>query len=184
MDNNKKFYKLESERLLLRKLCIDDIKDMYDYGSDEDVSKYVMWKKYDSIEDGKIFAEFVIDSYSNGDNNFWAIEYKANHKMIGTINFVALKEKYSWSELGYVLNKEYWNTGIMTEAVLLVIKHSFNTLKLNKVSASAIDFNVGSYKVMEKSGMIKEGITRDHLIKEDKYYDLVNYSILRKEYIE
>ncbi len=182
MKNKEIYYELETDRLLLRKLTLEDIHDMYDYGSDEEVSKYVMWKKYESIDDAKSFANFVLNKYLEGDNNFWAIENKKNGKMIGTINFVHLKEKHNWSELGYVMNRKYWNKGLMTEAVKTVISHSFETLALNKVVASAIDFNTGSYKVMEKAGMIKEGITREHFIKNDKYYDLVNYSILRSEY--
>ena len=42
------------------------------------------------------FANLILQKYADGDNHFWAIEYKENRKMIGTINFVHLKEKYDW----------------------------------------------------------------------------------------
>jgi ribosomal-protein-alanine N-acetyltransferase len=183
MSYNPNYFELETDRLQLRKLNMNDLQDIYEYGSDQEVSKYVLWNKYESREDAKSFAQSVIDNYEKGNNNIWAIEYKEDKKMIGTIDFIGYSEKYKRSSLGYVLNKTYWNKGLMTEAVEAVIKHAFEVLDLNKVSASAIDFNVGSYKVMEKAGMINEGITRQHFSKNDIFYDLVNYSILRSEYM-
>ncbi len=184
MSDNPKYYELETERLLLRKLNMNDLQDIYEYGSDKEVSKYVLWNKYESREDAKSFVQSVLDNYEKGNNNIWAIECKEDNKMIGTIDFIGYSEKYKRSDLGYVLNRVYWNKGMMTEAVNAVIKHAFEVLDLNKVSASAINFNVGSYKVMEKAGMTNEGITRQHFSKCDVFYDIVNYSILRSEYMD
>ncbi len=182
--DKEKYYELEGDRLLLRKLRIDDLQDIYEYGSDGEVSKYVLWNQYKSIEDAKSFIKSVLNNYEKGNNNIWAIENKENNKMIGTIDFIGFNEKHKRSDLGYVLNKEYWNNGLMTEAISLVIQHAFEVLGLNKVSASAIDFNIGSYKAMEKVGMLKEGITRQHFLVDNIFYDIVNYSILRSDYLK
>lgn len=182
MENNTSFYELETDRLVLRKLSLKDTDDMYEYGSDKKVSEYVMWPQYTSKQDGETFAEFVINQHKEGHQHFWAIEIKETSKMIGTINFVGIKEKYNWGELGYVLNQNYWNKGYMTEAIKAVLKHSFESLKLNKVQAKCIKENIASYRAMEKVNMTYEGLLRQHMIKNGQYVDLVCYSILASEY--
>lgn len=56
---------LETERLILRKITKEDIEDMYLYGSDEEVSKYVTWNTHETIADTKDFVEFVLSKYEN-----------------------------------------------------------------------------------------------------------------------
>ncbi len=53
-------------------------------------------------------------------------------------------------ELGYVLSKDYWNKGIMTEAVSKVIEYCFKILKLNYLVATYFNYNIESKKVLEK----------------------------------
>lgn len=182
MHSKTDYFPLETERLKLRKLSLNDIDDMFEYGHDKQVSEHVMWHQYQSLEDAKQFADFVIHKYAEQNQNFWAIELKSTGKMIGTINFVDLKAKYAWAELGYVLNRNYWHQGYMTEAIKAVLKHSFETLSLNKVQARCIRENIGSYRAMEKVGMTYEGVMREHMIKNGQYVDLVCYSILASEY--
>lgn len=177
-----KFYELESDRLLLRKVKASDLDDMFEYGSDNKVSEYVTWHTHINKEATKEFIDHVLGKYAKGEVNNWAIVLKDNNKMIGTINFMNDYSKNEWVELGYVMNQNYWNKGIMTESVKLVMAYSFNVLKLNRVIARAISLNTGSYTVMEKVGMTKEGVSREHFKKEGIFFDLVNYSILKSEF--
>ena len=61
MENIDKYYELVSDRLRLGKLRIEDVEDMYEYGSDEEVAKYVMWNRYESVNDGKSFIEIILN---------------------------------------------------------------------------------------------------------------------------
>lgn len=179
-----KFYELESHRLRLRQINLNDVDDLYEYGSDDEVAKYVLWSKYQSKENAVDYIDMVMKKYAEGNFNAWAIELKDEEKMIGMIDFVAYNERHQRAELGYVLNQHYWGKGIMSEAAKLVLEHGFKTLKLHKISAGSIDLNVGSYRVMEKIGMKREGIHREHFIKDGVYYDIIMYSVLEGEYNE
>ena len=55
-------------------------------------------------------------------------------------------------------------------------------MALHRITATHIIRSPGSGKVMEKIGMKKEGVLREHVIKWDKYEDVVSYGILRKEW--
>ncbi|GJM70102.1 hypothetical protein HMSSN036_23180 [Paenibacillus macerans] len=86
------------------------------------------------------------------------------------------------AEIGYVLSKQYWNKGIMTEVVRRIIEFSFKELELVRVEAKCHPKNVGSAKVMEKSEMKFEGVLRRYLWAKEELQDVKLYSIIRDEF--
>ena len=142
---------LETDRLILRAWEITDLDDFFEYASVEGVGEKAGWEhhksKDKSLEILKMFME---------EKKVFAIVLKENQKAIGSIGIEELGEELdkdldnlSGRELGYVLNKDYWNKGIMTEAVSKVIDYCFNTLKLNFLMASYFNHNIASKKVLE-----------------------------------
>ncbi|MCU9614810.1 GNAT family N-acetyltransferase [Caldibacillus lycopersici] len=174
---------LETERLILRKLKEEDLQDMHAYGSDEQVSKYVSWDTHQSLEDTKRFLYSILEQYDKKQNVFWAIEWKENNRLIGTINFVSWSPKHKKAEIGYVLSRDYWGRGIMTEAMNTVIKFGFEHMDLVRLEARAMAENIGSYRVMEKVGMTYEGTIRKGMLTKGHHRDLRLYSILKEEYL-
>lgn len=172
---------LETERLILRKLTLDDLEDMYEYGSDDRVSEYVSWNNHRSLSDTKSFLVHIIEQYENREFIFWGIELKENNKLIGTINFVSLNSKHKVGELGYILSRQYWGKGIMTEAVKEVIKFGFKEMGLARIQAKCFVENIGSEQVMKKVGMTYEGTIRKGMLVKGKHHDLKMYSILVDE---
>ena len=151
---------LETERLILRKVTKEDIEDMYLYGSDEEVSKYVTWNTHETIADTKGFVEFVLNKYENKQVSPWGIEYKENGKFIGTIDFVWWQPNHKIAEIGYVISKDYWGKGLTTEVAKELVKFGFEEMDLVRVQARCDVENIASARVMEKAGMTLEGIIR------------------------
>ena len=142
---------LETDRLILRAWEITDLDDFFEYASVEGVGEKAGWEhhksKDKSLEILKMFME---------EKKVFAIVLKENQKAIGSIGIEELSEELDKDldnllgrELGYVLNKDYWNKGIMTEAVSKVVDYCFNTLKLNFLMASYFNHNIASKKVLE-----------------------------------
>jgi [ribosomal protein S5]-alanine N-acetyltransferase len=174
---------LETERLLLRKITLEDVEDMYSYASNEEVSKYVTWETHKTLSDTKEFVEFVIAQYENKKVAPWGIEYKENGKFIGTIDFVSWSLKHHVAEIGYVLSQDFWGKGIVTEAAKEVIKFGFNNMDLVRIQARCFVENIGSSRVMEKTGMSFEGIIRKGwMLENGKHQDIKMYSILNEEF--
>ena len=92
---------IETERLLLRPLSMGDAPDMFDYASQADNLVYV-FPKHDNIAQTRLTIANMFMKVPLGK---WAIEHKADHKMIGTITFVKLDKKNRSAEIGYVLNQ-------------------------------------------------------------------------------
>ena len=173
---------LETERLILRKVIFEDVEDMYLYGSDEEVAKYVTWDRHKTLADTKSYIELILNKYQNKQVAPWGIEYKKNGKLIGTIDFVWWQPNHKIAEIGYVLSKQYWGKGLTTEAVEALLKFGFNHMELTRIQARCFVENIGSSKVMEKSGMLFEGIIRSGLFVKGKHQDLKMYAILKEDY--
>ena len=88
------------------------------------------------------------------------MEYKETGKVIGNISVVKLNENTEAADIGYCMSKSYWGQGLMPEALTAVIKYLFDVVGLNRVAASHDVNNPKSGRVMDKTGMIQEGILR------------------------
>ncbi|WP_285397019.1 GNAT family N-acetyltransferase [Lysinibacillus sp. fls2-241-R2A-57] len=129
-----------------------------DYASCENVARFVTWDAHKSLDDTKEFIELILNWYKQGKHLLWGIEYE--QKLIGTIDFVSINDQHKFAEIGYVLSEGYWNQGITTEATKKLIDYGFNELKFVRIQARCFEENIGSQKVMEKSGMLYECLLR------------------------
>jgi ribosomal-protein-alanine N-acetyltransferase len=111
----------------------------------------------------------------------FAITLASTKELIGAIGLM-INRDFDRAELGYWVGKPYWGQGYCTEAARAVLHFSFTDLNLNRVYANHYLTNPASGKVMEKIGMKKEGIARQHIKKWGVFHDSVGYGILRSEY--
>ena len=128
--------------------------DFYDYAKDEEVGPRAGWEAHTSIEETKKILGHFIKS-----QNIFALEDKATGRAIGSFGFheilPSLKpyflDYFGW-EIGYVLNRSYWNLGLMTEALEAVIDVFFNSYGLDFFVCGHFEGNEASKRVIEKTG--------------------------------
>jgi ribosomal-protein-alanine N-acetyltransferase len=174
---------LETERLLLRRMRLDDAEAVFAYASDPEVTRYVLWETHRSIEDSESFLRSATEGYERGDFGGWGVVLKDDGAFVGTCGVDAgYAPEHARAELGYVLSREHRGKGLMPEAVRAVIAFGFEKLSLNRVQARCIAENVASARVMEKAGMTYEGTLRESEFIKGAYRDIKLYSILRREY--
>lgn len=171
---------LETERLVLRKLEMDDLEDIFEYARDPEVAKYTTWMAHTTPNDTSAFLNYVLDLYRNGEVAPWGVLHE--RKLVGTCGFVGWDLDHSRAEIGYALSRKYWGRGLMTEAVVRIISFGFRTMQLNRIQARCEAANVASVRVMEKAGMRFEGVLREHEYSKGRYLDIVMCSILRREW--
>ena len=173
---------LETERMILRKLRMEDVPDVYAYASVPEVAEHVAWDTHTSIDDSKTFVSSVIEQYNNGLVSTWGIVEKQSGRVIGTCGFVYWNIDHARSEIGYAIGREYWGKGMMTEAARAMLEFGFRRMELNRIEARCEVPNIGSARVMEKIGMSYEGLLREQMFVKGRYRDLKMYSILRREW--
>lgn len=169
---------LQTKRLLLRPITINDKKNIAKNANDKEISNNTMTIPFPYTEDD---AEEWINSLLEPSNNLvWGITI--DNEVIGAIGIHKIVENHK-AEIGYWLGRTYWNKGYMTEALNAIIKYGFEQLKLVRLYANVFTHNMGSAKVLEKSGFVKEGILRKEAKKPDgTLLDEVRYSLLKEDY--
>lgn len=173
---------LETERLLLRRMRLGDAEAMFDYASDPEVTRYVLWETHRSVEDSEAFLRLAVEGYERGDFGGWGIVLKDSGRFVGTCGVdVGYAPEHARAELGYVLAREHWGKGLMPEAVRAVIRFGFGRMGLNRLEARCVAENTASARVMEKAGMTYEGTLREQMFIKGAYRDMKLYSILRRE---
>ena len=171
---------LETERLILRKMVLNDAEAVFAYASNSEVSRYTLWETHRSIEDSRAFLEFATQKYENGGEPDWGIVYRGNGCLVGACGLVNWEAEHARAEVGFVLSREYWGRGLMSEAVRAILRFGFERMNLNRIEARCIAENAASARVMEKAGMVYEGTLRQREYIKGAYRDIKLYAILKK----
>lgn len=107
----------------------------------------------------------------------WAITLP-DDTPVGAIG-IALSADPPHGDIGYWVGPDFWNRGYATEATRAVIAHAFATLGLPRVQASCFVENGASARVLQKAGMVEEGVLSDHLLKDGVPRDVRLFAITR-----
>lgn len=137
-----------TERLILRPVKLEDAEEMFVYASDNENLKFA-FPVNETIE---VTRQNIAEIYLNSPLGRYGIVLKENNHFIGTIDFHHWKADVKTAEIGYCLNKVYWNKGYATEALKALVHLSFNHLGLNCLIAKHDKENPASGVVMKKSG--------------------------------
>lgn len=174
--------RLRTQRLLLRKANMSDAADLYEYGRNPQVAQHVLWEAYASIHDARAYVRYLQRQYRNHVPSSWCIEHLETGKVIGTIGLMWWNQEHNSAEIGYSLSQDYWNQGLMTEALQEVLRYSFEELNIHRLEAQHECTNPASGRVMEKVGMRKEGMLQGRLRNKGRYVDVYLYAILRENW--
>lgn len=110
----------------------------------------------------------------------YAITLLGEDDLIGSIG-LKLDLENRRGEMGYWLGRRYWGNGYASEAAESMLDYAFTVLDLHKVTAHRLARNEASGRILEKVGMRREGLLRDHVRKGERYEDVVQYAILKEE---
>ncbi len=168
---------IETERLTLRRFKPKDEFSMFlNYVNNPAVTKFVTWNTHKDISETKALVERWVNMY-NDEVYRWAICRKNSKSVIGSIDVVNEKFDFHSVEVGYVLAPEFWGKGYMTEVLCAVQDYLFE-LGIHRIEGRHHVENIGSGRVMQKSGMQKECIKKGAGIKNNKQFDLACWAII------
>ncbi len=149
---------IEGDRIRLRILRESDAEAMWRIARDPIVTQYLPWEP---MATPQAILPFIRDQEARrkrGDALCFAVLSKETDALIGSTDLVDMRRYLqTGAEIGYLLAKEHWGQGIMTEAASLTLRYAFNTLHLTRLVAFADVENRASRRVLEKLGMAQEG---------------------------
>lgn len=140
---------LESERLILRPLCMEDKPAIFKWTSDPRVSKFMLYVNYNSPDDADPWLESLYKKDKQLDYGF---VWKETGELIGSGGLIYNSEADEWT-LGYNLRYDMWKKGIATEACRTIIDFARKNYDVKRITGVFADENSASGKVMEKLGM-------------------------------
>jgi len=183
LDNNKQpmFPIIETGRLWLRELALEDVDELFSVLSDPEVIRF-----YDIPFIHQEQALRAIERHRfrflQGAAVRWGITLKGEDRVIGNCGFSLDKDNH-FAVLSYVLGKPYWGQGIMTEALRSIIRFGFDYYQLHRFEADVALPNVGSIRVLQKLGFREEGLLRERLFTEGRYYDEMLLALLKTDFM-
>ena len=139
---------LETERLILRPLTLDDVDSCFKWTSDPRVNKYMIYPLHRSTEDTAAWINML---YENENNIDYGFVLKETGALIGS-GGIYKKENDEWM-IGYNLSFDYWHHGYTTEAISKIIEYACTNFFVKAITGSFCVDNIGSCRVMEKLGL-------------------------------
>lgn len=172
---------LETSRLNLIEIRQVHLNDLFTLFRDPEVTKFYNIKTFNSPEDGQIYLDWFRSRFDAKLGIRWGIGIRGVSGIIGTIGFNNFTTGHR-ANVGYDLQSVYWNRGYMTEALEAVVDFAFNHLDVNRIEAEVMVGNTVSEKLLTKVGFQKEGVLREWMSWDKRYFDMIMYSYLKSEY--
>jgi RimJ/RimL family protein N-acetyltransferase len=175
--------RIETERLLLSKLRLQDCRQMFAYRSHPQVTRFQLWRPA-RIEEVQEMVRKVKQTVF-GDMDSWyqlGIFLRNRQELIGDLGMHFLPPDNQQTEIGFTIAPGHQRNGYGTEAVRAALDYLFGTLHKHRVTASVAPENSASRGLLEKIGMRKEGHFRQSVWVNDRWEDDVVYALLSAEW--
>lgn len=176
---------LETSRLLLRRAQEEDAVPMFrNWASDPQVTRFLTWPTYQSVEAAYPVLAMWEESYRSPDFYHWMIVLKELGEPIGAISVVRLDDTTETAEIGYCIGKPWWHQSLTAEALQAVMEYLFLEVGVNRIEAKHDINNPNSGAVMRKCGMQYEGTARASARNNQGICDTAHYGLLRSGWIQ
>jgi len=154
---------LDTPRLHLRPARLADAQAIFDsYATDPEVVRYLCFRPHRSLEDTRVFLEAVERAWETGEGErTWVLEHREAGRIVGAFGIRGTPPRV---EVGYVLERAHWGEGLMTEVLVAMRDAAFADPDIHRLQALCDVENVASARVMEKAGMVLEGMLRAYEI--------------------
>ena len=174
---------LITEDLILRRFELSDEPAMFNnWAGRPDNVTYLTWPAHTDLAVTQATLERWVAAYQDGDTFKWAITLKSQpDQVIGDISGVGYEPATNSMTIGYVLGRDYWGKGYMTQALIAVSRFFLQEADINRVRATHDTANPGSGRVMQKAGFHFEGILRQSGHNNQGIVDSAHYSLLKSD---
>ncbi len=174
------FPAIETERLLLRHLRMDDLEQLYLLRTNEQVNLHLNKAPDASRDATKAKIEEILASQNKNEAILWVICLKSEpEKMLGNIGYWHINKEHYRAEVGYILHPDFWKKGIMKEALNAILEYAFTKTDLHSIEANINPDNIASGMLLESCGFVKEAYFKENFYHDGVFYDSIIYSRLK-----
>jgi RimJ/RimL family protein N-acetyltransferase len=168
----------------LEPLTVDHVADLARVGLEPEIWHYMRYGKIENSEGLKAWVQELLSLQEQGTDLPFAVIYLASGRAVGSTRFLHIDMPNRSLEIGGTwYGLEYQGTQVNTECKYLLLRHAFEQLGCIRVWFKTDGRNLRSQHALEKLGVVKEGVLRNHMILPDgTIRDSVVYSLLPDEW--
>jgi RimJ/RimL family protein N-acetyltransferase len=176
------FDRLETPRLVLRRLLAEDLDALVAYRNDSEVARYQSWSDYDA-QRGRQLIESMHGRQPGEPGWFqFAIALKETDALVGDCALRVDESDARLGEIGFTLSRKYQGQGLGAEAVRALLGYVFDTLRMHRVIGVTDAKNTAAAAVLERMGMRREGHFIENIFFKGAWGDEFQYALLDREW--
>lgn len=169
-------------RVRLRRMDEADVPALFAIYSDEEATRYLARPRMTALAHAEEMLGRIRAGYAEGTSLQLAIERNADHAFLGVCLLFNVAPRGARAEIGYILGREHWRRGYVSEALPALVDHAFDAMRLNRLEADIDPRNVASARVLERLGFRREGLLRERWIVNGEVSDSAIYGLLRRDW--
>ncbi|HZZ94508.1 MAG TPA: GNAT family protein [Usitatibacter sp.] len=173
---------LETPRLRVRPVAREDLADLLAVNGDAEVTRYLPYAPWKDATDANAWLVRMSAMQAQGTALQLVVERRDVPRVIGTCLLFRFDEPSSRVELGYVLARDHWRGGWMTEALTALLDCAFGPLELRRMEADVNPANQASQRLLERLGFEREGVRRERWMEKGTPQDSVMFGLLARDW--
>jgi [ribosomal protein S5]-alanine N-acetyltransferase len=173
---------LETPRLILRQIELQDAPDLFATFSDDAVMRFYGEILHQTIDDSRELIRRQQHWYAEKAGIRWGITLRDEDRVIGSCGLYLFEEEARRAETGYELARAFWRQGIMREAMQAMLAYAFEVIGLHRIEAVVNDGNTTSQAFLTALGFTHEGTLRDRFWFQNRFWHEHFYGMLRSEW--
>jgi ribosomal-protein-alanine N-acetyltransferase len=174
---------LRTPRLVLREYVEGDFAAVHAYAGDPEMTRYMAWGPNTEADTREFLAEALAARGTEPRTVFdLAITLRDGGRLVGGCGLRVSEPRHRGGVIGYILHRDAWGRGYASEAAQALVDFGFGTLGMHRIYAVCDPANVASAHVLEKLGMRREGVMREHRWEKGRWVDELLYAVLDREW--
>ncbi len=169
---------IETKRLRLREMEMNDTSLLLQLRSDERVMKYMAKEPIQTIDEARSMIKDIHNAFGKRESIYWAIALKDTDNLIGAGGYWRWVKQHFRAEIGFQLLPAYWRKGYMKEALGAMIQYGFDKMTLHRIEADSDPGNNASIKLLENLGFNREAHFKENIFFQGQYLDSMIYSLI------
>ena len=174
---------ITTQRLKIREYQEADFDGVHIYAKDPETVHFMTWGPNTPKQTEDFIQLAIAQQKVNPRINFhFVVELKETRHIIGGCGIHIRSTEHKCAEVGYCFNKDFWRQGFATETVRSLLKLGFEELNMHRIIARCDPENIGSERVLQKSGLRKEAYFKQAVWRKGRWRDSLLYAILNNEW--
>ena len=176
------FKNFKTERLLLRAITPRDDHAFLRIFSDPETMKYWSREPLDGLDEAIKMVKEEIEWGETDKCLNWGIARREDGGLLGKVSLFDYDKTHRNAEIGYVIDRSYWNRGLVSEVLVPVLAYAFGEIGLHRLEADVDPDNIASLALLKKFGFRREGLTRESFMVHGRWHDSVILGLLEDDY--